>query len=166
MTCWNWLPESQLSRFRPSLVAQMAFLSRAEYEELVYAVVSGHPDVVSSSLHLYTASQGTAIVRGAVRFRNGLELRVSEVVDFVAGRISDYSYTVFKGKERVGWFDPQPHPEVPDLASTFPHHYHEPPDIKHNRQPAPGISFTEPNLPTLLTQVARMAPPSGELLRE
>nr|MBC8450537.1 hypothetical protein [Chloroflexota bacterium] len=30
-------------------------------------------------------------------------------------------------------YDPQPHPENPDLASTFPHHHHEPPDIKHNR---------------------------------
>lgn len=142
----------------------MSFLSQTEYERLVYTVVSSHPDVVSSSLHLYTTSQGTAIVRGTVRFRNGLELRVSEIVDFVAGRISDYSYTVFHGKERIGWYDPQPHPELPDLASTFPHHYHEPPDIKRNRQPAPGISFTEPNLPTLITRVASMIPPSGDPL--
>ena len=41
-------------------------------------------------------------------------------------------------------------PEISELSSTFPHHYHEPPDIKHNRKPAPGISFTEPNLPTLI----------------
>ena len=47
-------------------------------------------------------------------------------------------------------YDPQPHPENPDLASTFPHHHHEPPDIKHNRRPAPGISFQAPNLPTLI----------------
>ena len=42
------------------------------------------------------------------------------------------------------------HPEIPDLVSTFPHHLHEPPDIKHNRKPASGISFTAPNLPTLI----------------
>jgi hypothetical protein len=66
----------------------------------------------------------------------------------------------------VLWCDPQPHPELPDLASTFPHHYHEPPDIKRNRQPAPGISFTEPNLPTLITRVAGMVPPSGDPLPE
>lgn len=48
------------------------------------------------------------------------------------------------------WYDPEPHPENPDLAKTFPHHLHEPPDIKHNRQPAPGISFDSPNLPTLI----------------
>jgi hypothetical protein len=27
---------------------------------------------------------------------------------------------------------------------------HKPPDIKRNRKPAPGISFAEPNLPTLI----------------
>jgi len=125
---------------------------------LIYALPQDYPDVVSSSLHLYTVSRGVAVVRGSLCFRNGLELRVSEVVDLVAARISDYSYTVFRGTQRIRWYDPQPHPENPDLASTFPHHLHEPPDpstssgqsIKHNRKPAPGISFTAPNLPTLI----------------
>ncbi|MEN8215749.1 MAG: hypothetical protein ABFS56_05115 [Pseudomonadota bacterium] len=35
------------------------------------------------------------------------------------------------------------------LASTHPHHKHIPPDIKHNRIPAPILSFTHPNLPEL-----------------
>jgi len=80
----------------------------------------------------------------------------------LAGRISDYSYTVFQGKERIAWFDPQPHPEAPEIESTFPHHLHEPPDIKHNRQPAPGISFAEPNMPILVARVAGMVPSSGD----
>ncbi len=46
--------------------------------------------------------------------------------------------------------------EDPDLASTFPHHRHEPPDIKHNRRPAPGISFQSPNLPTLIADCAAL----------
>jgi hypothetical protein len=83
-------------------------------------------------------------------FQNGLELRVFEVLDFVAACISDYSYTVLRGEERVRWYDPQPHPEVTELQSTLPHHRHEPPDIKHNRRPAPGISFTASNLATLI----------------
>lgn len=66
------------------------------------------------------------------------------------GELLDYSYTVIRSNEKIRWYDPQPHPENPDLAATFPHHRHEPPDIKHNRRPAPGISFTEPNLPTLI----------------
>ena len=133
----------------------MSFPSQAEYEFLVYDLPRTHPDVVSSSLHLYTTSRGTAVVRGNVRLRNGLELRVTEVVDFVAGRITDYSYTLFDGQERVRWNDPQPHPGIPELASTFPHHYHALPDIKHNRHPAPEISFTEPNLPTVIRRPPR-----------
>jgi hypothetical protein len=134
----------------------MSFPSLADYELLIYTLPHTYPDIVSSSLHLYTTSSGTAVVRGSIRLRNGLELRVSEVLDFVAGRISDYSYTVLQGKERIRWYDPQPHPEVPELAGTFPHHYHEPPNIKRNRRPAPGISFTAPNLPSLIAEIARL----------
>lgn len=128
----------------------MPLPSRDEYERLIYTLPQRYPEIVSSSLHLYTTSRSTAIVRGSVNFRSGLELRVHEIVDFVAGCISDYSYTVFHGEKRIRWYDPQPHPENPDLAETFPHHLHEPPDIKRNRKPAPGISFTEPNLATLI----------------
>lgn len=37
-----------------------------------------------------------------------------------------------------------------EVASSSLHHLHEPPDIKHNRKPAPGISFAAPNLSTLI----------------
>lgn len=134
----------------------MAFPTRVEYEQMIYALPQQSPEVASSSLRLYTKSSDTAIVRGSVHFRNGLELRVFEVVDFVAAGISDYSYTVFLGEERVCWYDPQPHPEVPELQSTFPHHRHEPPQIKHNRKPAPGISFDSPNLPTLIADCSKL----------
>lgn len=82
------------------------------------------------------------------------------------GELLDYSYTVFQGEERVRWYDPQPHAETPELASTFPHHRHGPPDttvpeaqrsgIKHNRRPAPGISFRAPNLPTLIADCVEL----------
>jgi hypothetical protein len=42
------------------------------------------------------------------------------------------------------------------LASTHPHHKHLPPDIKHHRVPAPGLSFTEPNLPFLIREIEEM----------
>jgi hypothetical protein len=134
----------------------MSFPSKADYELLIYTLPQTYPDIVSSSLRLYTISRGTAMVKGSLRFENGLELRVSETIDFVAGQISDYSYTLFRGQERIRWYDPQPHPEVSELAGTFPHHYHMPPDIKHNRQPAPGISFTSPNLPPLIVEIAQL----------
>ena len=126
------------------------FPSRQDYELLIYTLPQRYPEVILSSLHLFTTSRGTATVKGSVRFRTGLELRVLETLDFVAGRISDYTYDVFRGEEAVRWYDPQPHPENPELTSTFPHHLHKPPNIRHNRKPAPGISFQTPNLPTLI----------------
>jgi hypothetical protein len=52
-------------------------------------------------------------------------------------------------------YDPQPHPDDPNLASTHPHHKHIPPDIKRHRVPAPDISFQQPNLPFLIEEIGR-----------
>jgi len=77
-------------------------------------------------------------------------LRVFEYLDFSDGEILEYSYTIFRDEERIRWYDPQPHPEIPELASTFPHHLHEHPGIKHNRKPAPGVNFQIPNISSLV----------------
>jgi hypothetical protein len=127
-----------------------SFPSLQEYEWLIYTLPQQHPEIMLSSVHLYTTSHGTAMVKGSIRFHSGLELRVFEIVDFVAERISDYSYDVFRGKECIRWYDPQPHPGIPDLASTFPHHLHDLPGVKRNRKPAPGIAFQSPNFSTLV----------------
>jgi hypothetical protein len=128
----------------------MPAFSRAEYEKLLYSLTERYPDVSSSTLRLYTHSASTAFVRGSIYFRNGFELRIFEYLDLADGELLDYSYTVYRGNEKVRWYDPQPHPDDPDLAQTFPHHYHESPDIKHNRHPAHGVSSYAPNLPTLI----------------
>jgi hypothetical protein len=41
--------------------------------------------------------------------------------------------------------------------STHPHHKHIPPNIKHNRIPAPGLSFDQPNLPLLIAEIEQLA---------
>ena len=128
----------------------MPKFSRLAYEHLLYTLPQQYPEVASSLLHLFTTGATNGLVKGSVWFHNGLELRVRELVDLSDGEILDYTYDVFRGEEAVRWYDPQPHPEIPELASTFPHHRHEPPDIKHNRKPAPGISFQAPNLPALI----------------
>ncbi|MFL7794354.1 MAG: DUF6516 family protein [Anaerolineae bacterium] len=125
--------------------------SRSAYEHLLYTLPQQHPEIASSSLHLFTTSATVGLVTGSVQFHNGLELRVRELVDLSDGEIMDYSYDILQGDDPIRWYDPQPHPENPELATTFPHHLHEPPDIKRNRQPAPGIDFIAPNLPTLIT---------------
>jgi hypothetical protein len=82
-----------------------------------------------------------------------VRLRVREVVNFDLGRLHYYSYAVYRGEERKLWYDSQAHPNDPSLASTHPHHKHVPPDIKHNRVPAPGLSFEQPNLPVIIQEI-------------
>jgi hypothetical protein len=42
------------------------------------------------------------------------------------------------------------------LASTHPHHKHILPDIRNHRVPAPEMSFTRPNLPSLIAEVEEL----------
>jgi len=80
-------------------------------------------------------------------------LRIREELDFEAGIIASYGYEVYRGDERLFWYDDFPHPNDPELASTYPHHKHLPPDIKHHRIPAPEMGFTRPNLLFLLQEI-------------
>ncbi len=83
----------------------------------------------------------------------GIHLRVREELDFEAGLISSYGYEIYKGDDRLYWYDDFPHPNDVTLASSFPHHKHILPDIKHNRIPAPGLSFSQPNLPLIIDEI-------------
>jgi len=93
------------------------FPSRQDYELLIYTLSQRYPDIVFSSVHLYTTSPGTATVTGSIRFRSGLELRVFEIVDFVAGRISDYSYDVLREGD-AGTIH-SPIPKTPNWQAPF-----------------------------------------------
>jgi hypothetical protein len=106
----------------------MSLPSRPEYEALVYGLLDAYPEVIGSTLRLYSTSALTATVEGSLHLRNGLELRIVEALDFKSGCIRRYSYTVYRSGEKIRWYDSEPHPEDPRLASTFPHHLHEPPD--------------------------------------
>ncbi|MFQ5636790.1 MAG: TolB family protein [bacterium] len=63
------------------------------------------------------------------------------------------SYEVYKGDDKLSWYDPFPYPHSRKLARTHPHHKHVPPDIKHNRIPAPNLSFKELNLIFLIKEI-------------
>lgn len=106
--------------------------------------------VERSTVAVWSESLYTGIAEGEVIFSSGLRLRMREEIDFDAGLITAYGYEVYRGEERLYWYDDFPHPNDPHLALTFPHHKHVPPNIKHNRVPAPGMRFDQPNLPTLL----------------
>ena len=126
--------------------------SLTSYSQFI-AQLLDRPDVERSTVAVWTESRYTGVAEGEVAFRSGLRLRVREELDFADELITSYGYELHRGAERLSWYDDFPHPNDPSLASTFPHHKHVPPDIKHNRVPAPEMSFERPNLPVLLREI-------------
>jgi hypothetical protein len=95
----------------------------------------------------------TATLRGELHFNGGVVLVVREFLNFRAALIKQYGYAVYRHGEELYWYDSWPHPKAPELQDTHPHHKHIPPDIRHNRIPAPGLQFTSPNLPFLIEEI-------------
>ena len=129
--------------------------SIAEYSQFI-AESLDQLDVKLSTVIVWPESPYTGVAEGEVLFRNGIRLRMREELDFADALITAYGYEVYRGNERLFWYDDFPHPEDPSLASTLPHHKHVPPDIKHNRIPAPQISFERPNLTVLLQEIEEL----------
>ena len=127
--------------------------SKDRYAQFVYSLDQEYASIGRISLAFYTVSSLEACLTGEIYFREDVVLRVSEVIDFQSRLIRRYSYAVSRGGEKLYWYDSQPHPDDPTLSSTYPHHKHVPPDIKHNRLPAPAMSFTRPNLPALIREI-------------
>ncbi|MFQ5632145.1 MAG: DUF6516 family protein [bacterium] len=126
-----------------------------EYENFIFTLPKSFPLIQYSTLVFQRLEPFTAIVRGEIFFAKGIRLRVLEVLDFDDENrfIQRYSYEAYRDDEKLYWYDPFPHPHIPELANTEPHHKHIPPDIKHNRIPAPNISFEKPNLPFLINEI-------------
>jgi Family of unknown function (DUF6516) len=126
--------------------------SLSDYSGFVAEMLS-QPNIQSSTVAIWSDSPYTSVAEGEVFFKNGLRLRMREEVDLDAALITSYGYEVYRGEDRLYWYDDFPHPNDPKLASTMPHHKHVLPDIKHNRIPAPNMSFDRPNLPALIREI-------------
>jgi hypothetical protein len=122
------------------------------YSRLVAELLS-RPSVSRSTVAVWSDSPYTGIAEGEVFFSNGVRLRIREELDFDSGLITAYGYEVYRGEDRLFWYDDFPHPNDAALAPTFPHHKHVPPDIRRHRIPAPAMSFTRPNLPALMEEI-------------
>lgn len=133
-------------------MADISLTSLDRYSRFV-AELFDRLTVKRSTVAVWSDGQYTGIAEGEVHFSNGLRLRMREELDFDAGLITSYGYEVYRGEERLYWYDDYPHPNDPTLAATMPHHKHVPPDIKHNRVPAPAMSFVQPNLPALIREI-------------
>ena len=131
--------------------------SLSEYERFIYTLQSRFPSINRSTLVVIRRSRLIARVTGELMIGH-YRLVVREKVSFVTcpGRIMGYGYEVWYKGRRLYWYDSQPHPHDPTLATTHPHHKHIPPDIKHHRIPAPELSFTRPNLPFLIREIEQL----------
>jgi hypothetical protein len=130
------------------------FQSLRDYEEFIYTLQQNFPLIKSSSLVVIQRGKRVAILQGELIFADGYRLHIRERLsydDIVV--IEDYGYELWHNIEKIAWYDSQPHPGDPTLASTHPHHKHVPPNMKRNRIPAPHMSFIKPNLPTLIQEI-------------
>lgn len=128
--------------------------SLTKYEEFIYALADQFSSITGNSLVVKRHGKNWAEATGRVYFANDYSLEVREIVDFSTENfIRRYGYAIRKGDDTLYWYDSQEHPHDPNLQSTHPHHKHVPPDMKHNRIPAPRMSFKRPNLPALIEEI-------------
>jgi hypothetical protein len=126
-----------------------------DYELFLYTITDQFSSVRRSTVTLIRRGATTARVTGEIYFDSNVRLVVRErlVYNRLPVVIDSYGYEVWRGDKKLYWYDSQPHPSDPDLQSTNPHHKHIPPNIKNHRIPAPEMSFTQPNLPTLILEI-------------
>lgn len=126
-----------------------------DYELFLYTLAQQFPSVRRSTLTFARLGSSLARVAGELYFDRDIRLVVRERVLYDRSPlvIDWYGYEVWQGNEKLYWYDSQPHPGETALQSTYPHHKHVPPDVKHHRIPAPDMSFTRPNLPVLIKEI-------------
>ncbi len=135
-----------------------ALRSPADYELFIYTLSEQFPLIRRSTVVFVRLGTTLARVAGELYFEKNVRLVVRQRIVYhrLPAVIDEYGYEVWRGDEKLYWYDPQPHPDTPALQSSHPHHKHIPPDIKHHRIPAPKMSFTQPNLPALIGEIEEM----------
>ena len=139
-----------------------------DYELFVYTLAEQFPAIRRSTLIF--VRYGATLARVADELYIGAEIRliIRERLTFdrLPVVIDGYGYEAWQADKKLYWYDPQPHPNDPALQVTHPHHKHVPPDIKHHRLPAPGLSFTQPNLPGLIQEIEALIEQRAQAARE
>lgn len=121
------------------------FRAPEDYELFLYTLVERFPIVSRSTLVFARVGASMARISGELFMQNGIKL----IID-------GYGYEVWRGDEKLYWYDSQPHPNEPALQSSHPHHKHIHPDIKRNRIPAPEIQFDRPNIIWLIEEAGKL----------
>ncbi len=126
-----------------------------DYELFIYSLPENFPSIQRSTITFVRKGTSLARVAGELHFAHDIRVIVRERLTYsrLPAIIDWYGYEIWRGSEKLYWYDPQPHPDESSLQSTHPHHKHIPPDIKHNRIPAPNMSFDKPNLPEIIQEI-------------
>jgi hypothetical protein len=126
-----------------------------DYELFLYTLIEQFPSIRRSTVTFVRRGASLARAAGELHFDHEIRLVVRERILYhhLPASIDWYGYEIWQGEKKLYWYDSQPHPNDPTLQSTYPHHKHIPPDIKHNRIPAPEMSFIQPNLPVLIREI-------------
>ena len=129
--------------------------SPEDYEHFLYTLAERFQSIRQSTVVLARRGATLGRVSGELLFDYGYRITVRERIlfDRLPATIDWYGYELWRGDEKLCWYDPQPHPDVPALQSSHPHHKHVPPDMKHHRIPAPQMSFTRENISTLIAEI-------------
>ena len=130
-----------------------SFESSSDYISFLFSLENKFPEIRNSRINFYSIEPDLFLAKGIIEFNSEIKLTFHEVINFSKQRIIRYAYEVHQKNELLYFYDPQEHPDDSTLASTFPHHKHIHPNIKRNRQPALGLSFTKPNLLFLIQEI-------------
>jgi hypothetical protein len=131
------------------------FRTAEDYELFIYTLSERFPIIKRSTIRFIRIGSSLARVAGELFFENDLKLVIRERVIFnrLPITLDWYGYEIYQKDRKISWYDPQPHPNDPSLQNTFPHHKHIHPNIKNNRISAPNMSFTQPNIIALISEI-------------
>ncbi len=98
------------------------FQSLRDYERFVYGLPKSNASIESSTLTIIQKGRHYAELSGDLLFAAGYRLSVYELVtwDQRGIELRSYGYEVWLLGEKLYWYDSQPHPHDPLLASTHP----------------------------------------------
>ena len=105
------------------------FQSLAEYERFVYTLQQYYPAIRRSILTVIRRGAAVARLTGELEIGD-YRIVVREKLSFVdePGLITSYGYEVWRGDEKLYWYDSQPHPNDPTFRhcptpqARFPRH--------------------------------------------
>src|SRR6266508_1949129 len=117
-----------------------------DYELFLYTLPNQFESIRSSTVTFVRRGNSLARVSGEITFDCGIRLVIVERIlfDRLPAIIVAYGYEVWREEEKLYWYDSQSH------------HKHIPPDIKHNRIPAPEMSFSAPNISALIEEIEEL----------